>query len=145
MTRNSIRSDPKRGRRWIAVWVLACVAATGVAFANGDPGESEEDPAPPPAGVDGVTQPIRLPDSFAAPVYPKKARKDRVEGAVVLKVTVSKDGSVTNLKVLRSTEPGYGFEDAAIEAVKQWRYTPATRDGEPVEVYVAVNLDFSLD
>jgi TonB family protein len=52
------------------------------------------------------------------------------------------DGSVTEIEVKNSTNPGQGFEDAAIAALKKWRYEPGTLNGKPVPVYFTVTIDF---
>lgn len=70
------------------------------------------------------------------PDYPLAARRDNIEGAVVVRIWVDADGNVSNVQVLRATPPGY-FESAAIAAVKQWHYAPAMRHGRPVAAVVA--------
>ncbi len=95
-------------------------------------------------GVGGVTTPTRLEYSYAQPAYPEPARQDRVEGTVILQVVIGEDGSIGNMLILRSAPEEYGFEDAAMEAVGQWRYNPATRDGIPVPVYLTIHIQFSL-
>ena len=62
------------------------------------------------------------------PVYPDKARKDKIEGLIVLEVTVDREGRVTNAKVLRSIP---ALDQAAIQAVMQWRYEPQIIRGRP--------------
>jgi periplasmic protein TonB len=75
------------------------------------------------------------------PVYPAIARAAGVQGVVVLQATVSKNGTVENLRV----ESGPAMlQQAAVEAVKQWRYKPFLLNGEPVEVETTVNVVFSL-
>ena len=108
-------------------------------------------PEPPPlpsqtlvAGVGDVTNPELIGDSKIDPLYPEMARVARVEGNVVLQAIVRQDGSVGDLHVLRSNRPMMGFEEAAIAAVQQWRYEPATQNGRPVDVYFTVFVEFSL-
>ncbi|MDX1389735.1 MAG: energy transducer TonB, partial [Acidobacteriota bacterium] len=96
------------------------------------------------AGTDGVTSPTRIRESYVKPEYAQELREAGVEGKVILQAVITKDGRVGDVKVLRSTNPGHGLEEAAIEAVKQWRYEPATKDGEPVEVLFTVRIDFTL-
>lgn len=88
--------------------------------------------------------PVLIQESKVAPVYPELARKSRLPGSVILQAIILRDGSVGAITVLRSTPPGVGFEDAAIEAVRQWRYEPATQFGVPVEVYFTVLVNFEL-
>ncbi len=46
--------------------------------------------------------------------------------------------------MIRCNKPGLGFEEAAIDAVRQWRYKPALKDGQPLDVYFTIVVDFSL-
>jgi len=96
------------------------------------------------AGVGGVTDPVRLEDSYVSPQYPELARVARVEGNVILQAVIHCDGSVGELRVLRCSQPGFGFEDNAVTAVHKWRYSPATQDGRPVDVYFTVFVEFAL-
>jgi len=96
------------------------------------------------AGVGDVTNPRRLPDSYIAPKYPEEARADGLTAIVTLQVTVSRDGTIDEIAVIGCSRPGKGFEQAAIDAVRQWRYEPATREGKPVDVYFKIELHFEL-
>ncbi|MGH9256379.1 MAG: energy transducer TonB, partial [Vicinamibacterales bacterium] len=62
------------------------------------------------------------------PVYPLLALAREMEGAVILEATVDEDGRVESVKVLRS--PGV-FEQTALDAVRQWRYSPVVLNGRP--------------
>lgn len=75
------------------------------------------------------------------PVYPPLARTARVQGSVVLAAIIGKDGSIQNLHVL-SGHPL--LTQAALDAVKQWRYKPYILNGEPVEVDTQVTVNFTL-
>jgi len=104
---------------------------------------------PPPSGplvVDGhrVTSPERIEESAVKPVYPEIARLARAEGRVIVQAVILKDGTVADVQVLSCTRPGMEFEEAAIEAVKQWRYMPAMQGGRPVDVYFTVVVEFEL-
>jgi len=77
-----------------------------------------------------------------SPRYPAEARREHVWGEVTLEAQVLKDGSVSEVKVVKCTSPRHGFEAAAIEAVKQWRYEPGTCDGKPVDVWFQVVVSF---
>lgn len=77
-----------------------------------------------------------------APEYPKKARKKRVEGAVRLHAIIRKDGTVRDLTVI-SGDPL--LTDAALKAVRQWRYEPMRINGEPVEVDTTIDVFFNLN
>jgi periplasmic protein TonB len=75
------------------------------------------------------------------PVYPPLARTARVQGSVVLAAIIGKDGTIQNLHVL-SGHPL--LTQAALDAVKQWRYKPYILNGEPVEVDTQVTVNFTL-
>ena len=75
------------------------------------------------------------------PVYPPLARSARVAGTVMLSAIIGKDGTIQNLKVI-SGHPM--LTQAALDAVKQWRYKPYLLNGEPVEVDTQVQVNFTL-
>jgi periplasmic protein TonB len=75
------------------------------------------------------------------PVYPAIAVAARVEGTIVLQATISKSGAIENLRVVSGPPM---LQQAAIDAVKQWRYRPYVLDGQGVEVETTVNVVFSL-
>ncbi len=109
-------------------------------------GEPEAPPQQGPliAGVGDVTYPERIPESYVKPAYPEIARKAKIEGMVILQVIVRRDGTIGNITVLRSPSARLGFEESAIDAVKQWRYKPAMQSGRPVDVYLTVQVAFEL-
>jgi protein TonB len=63
---------------------------------------------------------------------------------VVLQAVIKSHGTVGEIKVLRCNHPRMGFERAAVDAVQQWRYVPATMNGRPVDVYFTVFVRFEL-
>jgi protein TonB len=75
------------------------------------------------------------------PEYPELARLGRLQGKVILEAIINKDGDVEQIKVLRGNQQ---FNDAAMEAVRQWKYRPALQSGRPVAVYFTVVVEFSL-
>ena len=75
------------------------------------------------------------------PAYPALARQARVQGTVVLRAIISREGTIENLQVL-SGHPL--LVKAAIDAVRQWRYRPYVLNGEPVEVETQVTVNFIL-
>ncbi len=104
---------------------------------------------PPPSGpllpgVGGVTTPVRIEESYVQPEYPELARQARLEGTVILQVVIQKDGSISEAQILRIDKANLGFETAAVDAVTQWRYTPALQNGKAVAVYLTVHVQFSL-
>jgi TonB family protein len=74
------------------------------------------------------------------PVYPELAKRARVEGRVVLVVTVDEEGSVAEIKVRNGHPLLY---EAAVTAVRQWKYSPTLLNGEPVPVITTVTVTFS--
>jgi protein TonB len=76
------------------------------------------------------------------PQYPPLARQTRISGTVRLHALISKDGSVQQLEVI-SGHPL--LVQAALDAVRQWRYQPTTLNGEPVEVDTTIDVIFSLN
>ncbi len=76
------------------------------------------------------------------PLYTEKAFNRGVEGRVVLKVIVRKDGSIGPVRIHRSLDPE--LDEAAAEAVRTWVFEPARADGEPVNVLLDVEVDFLI-
>ncbi len=76
------------------------------------------------------------------PAYPEIARKARIEGIVVLEAIIGRSGRVEDLHLVKSVN--LLLDAAALDAVKQWRYRPATLDGLPVRVFLTVTVDFRL-
>ena len=74
------------------------------------------------------------------PGYTDEARRRGTEGDVVLEIVVRSDGNVGDVKLLRSL--GSGLDQKAIEAVRQWKFSPARRMGAPVDVVVEVSVNF---
>ncbi len=88
----------------------------------------------------GVSAPRAL---FAPdPEYSEEARKAKYQGTVVLWVVVGPDGRPHEVRVQRSL--GLGLDEKAIEAVRQWRFEPAKKDGTPVAVQINVEVNFRL-
>jgi TonB family protein len=76
------------------------------------------------------------------PDYTEEARRRGLAGDVVLEIVVRADGGVGSVKLLRGL--GSGLDQRAIDAVKQWRFSPARRFGTPVDVIVEVAVEFKL-
>lgn len=88
----------------------------------------------------GIDPPKRT--VFVKPDYPDHAKHDGKEGKVLLEIVVNKEGDVeTDMRVLKSNPL---FDDAAILAVRQWKYEPALKDGQAVRVYLTVLVEFNL-
>jgi protein TonB len=100
-------------------------------------------PAPRPSGPAHISSGVAagLLIQKTLPQYPPIARAARVEGTVTLQAIISESGAIENLHV---TGGPAMLQQAAIDAVKQWRYRPYTLDDEPVEVETTINVIFTL-
>jgi protein TonB len=108
--------------------------------AAGNVGIAAPPPPPAPVRVGGdIKPPTKVKD--AKPVYPAIARAARMSGIVFLEAIIAKDGSVKDLRVTRSAGV---LDQAAIDAVSQWKYTPTLLNNEPVEVIMTVTVNFTL-
>ncbi|HVH28152.1 MAG TPA: energy transducer TonB, partial [Vicinamibacterales bacterium] len=97
-------------------------------------------PPPPPVRVGGqIKAPVRVKN--VNPVYPPIAQSARVQGVVIIEATIGPDGRVTDTKVLRSIPL---LDQAAVDAVRQWTYTPTLLNGVPVPVIMTVTVNFTL-
>jgi len=103
-------------------------------------------PPPPPAAPKG---PVRIGGNIQTPAllkrveptYPDIALVAKVTGLVILEATVAADGSVESVRVLRSVK---FLDQAAVDAVKQWRYSPLVLNGVPTPFVLSVTLNFSV-
>lgn len=80
----------------------------------------------------------------AEPRYPYRARQREIEGRVELEFVVSESGHVRDARVVNAQPEGV-FEDAALQAVRRWRFAAGRRNGEAVPVRVRINLRFELE
>jgi protein TonB len=88
----------------------------------------------------GVTQGLLV--RKVEPTYPQMAKIARVQGAVLLAALIGKDGTIQNLHVVQTASPL--LNQAALDAVKQWKYKPYILNGEPVEVDTNITVNFTL-
>jgi len=86
-----------------------------------------------------IREPRKIKD--VPPRYPDIAKQARVQGIVILECTISPRGDVTEIKVLRGIPL---LDAAAIDAVRQWQYTPTYLNGVPVPVIMTVTVNFRL-
>jgi TonB family protein len=75
------------------------------------------------------------------PVYPPAAREAKIAGVVILEAGIGADGRVLSARVLRSIPE---LDDAALDAVRQWEFTPTLINGVPMAVTMTVTIQFSL-
>ena len=113
--------------------LFAAFAATAVALFGAAEG--------PPYRVGGEVVPPRK-ISGDQPVYTEAARRARIQGVAILEALIDERGEVTSARVLKGLP--MGLDDAAVDAVKTWKFTPAMRRGEPVAVYFILTVDFRL-
>jgi len=92
-------------------------------------------------GVNAVSAPARLVSSAVA-AYPPAARADDVEGDVGLEIVVDAAGNVVEARVV--ARAGHGFDDAALAAIKRYRFSPAAREGRSVRVRMPWTVQFRL-
>ncbi|MCB1053979.1 MAG: TonB family protein [Acidobacteria bacterium] len=102
---------------------------------------------PPPAEPTGPLQvggdvqaPVKL--DAPPPQYTEIARKARIQGVVIVQAIINKEGTVENVKVLKGLP--MGLDQSAIDAIKRWRFKPATLNGKPVTVYYNLTVNFTL-
>lgn len=159
-------SDP------VSVNAAPVIAPTGVIDETGREGDPAPTPgrmmagveSGPPSGIDGIgniavvqlpppppepVAPIRLHSGMKAPVkiadmppiYPVIARNAHIQGVVILEAVLDAKGRVESVRVLRSVPT---LDQAAVDAVQQWRFTPALLNGQPVPVVMTVTVNFNL-
>ena len=86
-----------------------------------------------------IRQPIKL--RGADPVYPPIPRAAGIQGIVIIEATIDADGRVVNARILRSV---HMLDQAALDAVRSWEYTPTMLNGVPVPVVMTVTVSFVL-
>jgi protein TonB len=106
----------------------------------------------PMAGTAWAAEPLKVegdvqrPEALhtVPPIYPEEARKNRVEGTAILKAVIDEQGQVQDPTVEKSS--GHpDLDQAALDAVSQWKFTPATLQGEPVAVHYHLTINFKVD
>jgi TonB family protein len=86
-----------------------------------------------------IREPIKIKD--VAPIYPTVAKNAKITGYVILEIIVGPDGSVRDLKVVKSMPL---LDAAAVNAVRQWKYAPPVVNGQPASVVMSVTVIFQL-
>jgi TonB family protein len=109
-------------------------------------------PPPPPPPAPGTTKPVGplrvssgtmagMAISQPVPVYPDDAKAQHVQGVVVLRARISKEGTVNDVQVVSGPPP---LIVSAIDAVRQWKYKPYLLNGEPTEVDTTININYTF-
>lgn len=114
----------------VLVWPLAAAR----------PGAAAQEPQQPIRVGGNIKPPVKTKD--VRPIYPESARAEGRRGVAILEAIVGVDGTVTNTKVVRSI--GEDLDAAAVEAVRQWEFTPTTLNGVAVPVIMTVTVNFTL-
>lgn len=115
-------------------------ALPGVTTASPPPPPPPPVPEPRPVRAGGnIREPKKIVD--VAPLYPRMAQDAQIQGVVILEAIIGIDGRVDRVRVLRSIP---FLDDAAVAAVKQWRYTPTLLNGTPVPVLMTITVNFRL-
>ena len=127
------RRRRRRNRTGHRAWAKATARASG-------PDPEAAPAADRTAPGSGITAPSILRE--VKPDYTEEGRRRNLEGDVVLEIVVRSDGTVGDVKLLQGL--GAGLDQRAIEAVRQWRFSPARRYGTPVDVIVEVAMEFKL-
>ena len=131
---------------------------------TGPPGDVPSVPGSVPDGVDGAIPMVNIPPPVApptrrdpvrpggdirpptkikhvAPLYPSIAQSNRVQGTVILEAVINEQGEVSQVRVLRSVML---LDEAAMNAVRQWRFTPTLLNGQAVPIVMTVTVSFQL-
>jgi TonB family protein len=90
----------------------------------------------------GVVMPVLL--SEVKPQYTANAMQAKIQGDVEMELVVRADGTVDGVTVTKSLDAEFGLDDAAVAAAEQWTFKPGTKDGQPVDVLVHLNMRFTL-
>jgi TonB family protein len=113
-------------------WSIAALLCAGAA--------AQPPQAPPAYRIAGATAPVVI--EKQDPPYSEEARMAKLQGTVLVSLVVGQGGQPRNLRVLKSL--GLGLDENAIATVSHWRFTPGTKDGQPVEVQSTVEVNFRL-
>jgi TonB family protein len=78
------------------------------------------------------------------PNYTAEAMRARIQGSVLVECVVQPSGVCTDIQIVRSLDPRFGLDQEAVKSVRQWRFKPGTRLGQPVAVLVTIEVEFAL-
>ena len=131
--------------------VVALAPVTAQAIGSQQPAASATQPTAerpwPPAGVylftpgGNVTAPRLI--KSGRPDYTAEAMHAKVKGTVKLEAVVKPDGTVGEVRVVRSLDRKFGLDDSAVKSLKDYRFTPGTKDGVAVPVLVSMEIQFA--
>ena len=89
-----------------------------------------------------MTSPVLIRE--VKPNYTGEAMRARIQGIVTMEAVVLPDGSVGDVRITRSLDQQFGLDKEAIKTVKQWRFRPGMRLGQPVPVLIIIEMSFTL-
>jgi protein TonB len=92
-------------------------------------------------GLVSVKPSTEVPEKKVMPEYPAMALQENVQGRVVLRAIIGKDGALQNVELAQSPSL---LSEAVLEAVKKWRYQPRYQDGVAIEVETQITIDFEI-
>lgn len=98
--------------------------------------------SPPPATSQGTSPP--RPIEKRNPTYPEKARELGVSGVVSFVADVTREGTVSSVRVIEVPQEDLGFEGAVEDAVSKWRFEPVMWDGAPMPLWMTVTVSFTI-
>jgi protein TonB len=160
--RSALLATMDAALRAVRQWHYAAPAEGPLSFlvtvAIGSPSATHGPPPPPPAPGPGAGSSVswqmtdgalRVGGGIAPPmktrnvnpVYPPEAQVNRVQGVVIIEARIETDGRVSQARVLRSIPL---LDDAALDAVRQWEYTPTLLNGQAVPVVMTVTVNFTM-
>jgi TonB family protein len=124
--------------------VVALVAIPGAVAAPARGAVSPPVIATPSPGARGLPPGLTIPTSLTrvSAQYTDAARQAKIQGTVVLRGMVRKDGTIDSIQVVQGL--GYGLDEAAVSAVRQWKFAPGTQNGETIDLITTVQVNFSL-
>ena len=138
--------DPSRSRSqarsWTRAAIVLCCAGLLLPLAamQQDQGSSSSGKKAHKMGEQGVKPPRLI--SKVEPKYTEEARAAKIQGTVVVQLVVNEYGFAEDLKIVKSLDEG--LDQCAIDAIKQWKFEPGTKDGEAVPVFANIELNFKL-
>ena len=109
----------------------------------GAPSATQTAPKPGPIAVGGSVQAARLLRQ-PQPVYPPELRQQGIEGTVIVRAQISREGTPQNIHVLNGDEVDPRLAEAALESVRRWRYQPSKLNNAPVETTTTIAVEFRL-
>jgi TonB family protein len=124
----------------VALFAIAAGATLSAVSLVPVPGQTPNETVYEPGN--GVTLPSVIRE--VRPSHTEAAKEARIEGTVLLQCVVMSDGTTANIVVAQSLDQVHGLDAAAVDALKQWRFKPGTKDGKPVAVRVHIKMTFTL-